>query len=136
MHDIVNIFAKDVILEDAIGIEYSSHYTICGQEGYIERLADKTIFTFTYDYENYVGSSDDFQRRFEILFKELRLLLMKTHYSTFRFHGADETSYEFLEHGKDATNSNKIMTLLLSKQPGFMKVVLSFINKNTAKKAF
>ncbi len=134
--DIINVFKKEVILEDELGIEYSSDYTICEQQGLIERLADRTQFSFTYNDENYLGSSDDYQRRFQHLFKEIKLLFMQTHSPTFRFLAADETLYEFYENGKDGSQSQKIITLLLSKRPGFMKVVLMFINKHREKKAF
>lgn len=133
---LVYTFSKDVILQDEYGLEYSSDFSICGEKGVLEVTAEKTNFRFIYDAENYIGTGDDFQRRFDGLFKELKFMFLETHYPTFRFLGADETSYEFYERGKDASNSDRTITILLSKRPGFMKVFLLFTSRNKEKKPF
>ena len=136
LDNLVVIFAKEIILEDHIGIEYSTDFTVCGQTGTVIRTEEKTSLNFIYDDNKYIGTGTDFERRFDLLYRELRLMLEETHYPTFRFNGADETNYEFCEKGKDAITSDKIVTVFLSKAPGFMKVSLTFTVKTKAKKAF
>jgi hypothetical protein len=133
---LLGTFKKDHNFSDKYGDEYSSEFEICGQPGVLEVMPDKTNFIFNYSDEKYVGTADDFQRCFDRFFRELKLLLAETHYSTLKFLGADETFYEFFENDKGAIDSKRVVTLLLSKQAGFMKVVLTFTRYNSEKKPF